>query len=444
MCQNILALLVSLFSFSALAQTPLSLEQAIEAGLANSLQLKGAQTNIAIAENNNNWANAGKAPTIDASLGFNNSFLFQENPASVLLEQTSLNNALVPGLNLNWTLFNGYRIKFTKAQLDQLEAQSQLNARTIVEGIVQEITLNYYQALVQQSQLDVLEEVLSLSRDRIAYEKARQEFGQAVTFDLLQTRDAYLNDSTNYILQQNNLDASLRNLKLAMRENDLSIEYRLSDSLGFDPQNYKLESLEQDLLSQNNSLKLQQLNRELTNINTRIQESARYPTVSLGAGLNYTASLANGEQVFSFNPDPQTISGARANAINSFVNITASYRLFDGGIRKRSIENAQKQEIIAQYNTEDLKQQLRTQLANTLAGYEAQRRLVEVTQSRVENDRQNLDIARERFQGGLISSFDYRTIQLNFINANQNLLNALFNLKSTEVELMRLTGKLIN
>jgi outer membrane protein TolC len=297
---------------------------------------------------------------------------------------------------------------------------------------------------VQQNQLEVLEEVLALSRDRIAYEEARQEFGQSVTFDLLQTRDAYLNDSTNYILQKNNLDAALRNLKLAMREDDLSTEYRLSDSLGFKPTDYALEALEQDLLSQNNSLKLQQLNRELANINTRIQESARYPTVSLGAGLNFNASLANGEQVFSFSPEPQTIDGARANTFNSFVNVTASYRLFDDGIRKRSIENAQKQELIAQYNTEDLKQQLRIQLANTLAGYDAQRRLVDVSRARVENDRQNLAIARERFQGGLISSFDYRTIQLNFINANQNLLNALFNLKSTEVELLRLTGKLVN
>lgn len=441
---TILNLLVLLLFASdpAWSQETLTLEEAIEKGLANSFLLKSAEEGVAIAQNQNNWAEAGKLPNVNATLGFNNSFLFQENPASVLLEQTNLNNSLNPGINLSWMLYNGKRIQFTKEQLQQLEYQSNLSAQAMVETLVQQISLAYYQTILQQKQLAVFEKVLGLSKDRIRYEQAKQEFGQSVTFDLLQTQDAYLSDSANFVLQLNNLETAHRNLNLSMQEKDLSKRYVLIDTMEVTTEVYDFAQLEDDLLAQNNDLQLQRLARELAQINTRIQEANRKPMVSLGSGLSYNASLANGEQKFSFSPEPQTINGARANAFNAFINISASYPIYDGGIRKRAVENAVKQELIAQYATENLKQQLQSQLANTLAGYNTQKQQVDLAVNRMDKAAQNLAIAAERFRGGLISSFDYRTIQLNFVNAGQNLAIARFNLKSTEIELQRLTGRI--
>ena len=72
-----------------------------------------------------------------------------------------------------------------------------------------------------------------------------------------------------------------------------------------------------------------------------------------------------------------------------------------------------------------------------------QKRVVTLTEQLVSNARENLGIAEERFKGGLINSFDYRAVQLAFINAEQSRLAAIFNLKSTETELIRLTGGLV-
>ena len=79
----------------------------------------------------------------------------------------------------------------------------------------------------------------------------------------------------------------------------------------------------------------------------------------------------------------------------------------------------------------------------SLATFNNQRQLVLLTQNLIENAEENLRIADERFKGGLITSFDYRTIQLNFINASQARLNAIFNLKTTETDLIKLIGGLI-
>jgi outer membrane protein len=69
--------------------------------------------------------------------------------------------------------------------------------------------------------------------------------------------------------------------------------------------------------------------------------------------------------------------------------------------------------------------------------------VVGLSNSLVENARRNIEIAEERFRGGLISFFDYRSIQLSYLNATQTRLNALFNLKTTETELLRLSGGLL-
>ena len=101
------------------------------------------------------------------------------------------------------------------------------------------------------------------------------------------------------------------------------------------------------------------------------------------------------------------------------------------------------EELIAQLNIDDFKRNLSNQLQNTLANYNNQLQLLQLTENLIENAKQNLQIGKERFEGGLISSFDYRAIQLAFVNASQARLNAIFNLKTTETELMRLTGQLV-
>ncbi len=444
---NILIFIVILLSFplSNLAQEPLSLQQAVAQGIDNNYQVKIAAQNVEIASNNNNWGTAGAYPNVNLNLDWSNAFTNTSNPASVLVESSILSNGLAPSATASWTLFDGFRIRLTKDQLEELERQSNINSKIAIENTVQAIVLAYYQILIQEEQLQVLKELLDLSRDRIDYQEVRKEFGQAGTFDLLQDQDAYLNDSTNYLVQQTNLQNAFRNLALAMGITDQRMEYELTDPLVFDAPNYSLEELKTEMFANNYNLRNLQANRSLAQINTQLQEAAKYPTVTINTGVSYNADLANGNQVFNFGgtENENNVAGVRSNTFNGFINLSASYNLFNGGVRKRNIENAQTQELIAQLNIEDLKLQLGNQLENIYATYNNQKQLVKLTENLLNNAGLNLKIAEERFKGGLINSFDYRTIQLAYINASQARLNAFFNLKVTETELLRLVGRLV-
>jgi len=433
---------MSLFVINtSIAQEDLSLVDAIKIGLENNFQIKIAEQNIDIAKRNNNWQSAGRTPTVDLSAQWNNSYNFQKNPASFFADLTTLSSGISPSANANWVFFDGYRTQNTKKQLEQLEAQSEQNKAVTIENSIRQIMLAYYQALIQKEQINVLEEVINLSRDRINEQTIRKEFGQAGAFDVLQSQDAYLNDSTTYLIQINTFENAIRNLNLAMGVDDFEKNYTLTDELIYEAPDYEFTSLEEMLFSKNRNLQNLLINRELANINSSLQESARYPRLSVGAGLAYNPSLTDGSGTLASGA-PLEIDAAIAQNLNANINLTATYNLYNGGQTNRNIENAKVQEMIAQLSIEDQKRRLSGQLAVTLANYNNQKNLLQLTENLVENAKRNLEISEERFKAAQISSFDYRTIQLSYINASQARLNAYFNLKITEVDIMQLVGGL--
>ena len=420
----------------------LSLAEAVNQALQNHLQIKISDANQAIAQNNNSWEAAGRFPTISLILNSQNSYTNANNPANVALpESISYGTGVNGTLDATWVLFDGFKVRINKQQLELLETQSFGNTNIVVENIMQNVILAYYQAKLAEDQLEVVGEVLTLSADRVAYQELRQDYGQASTFDILQTQDAFLSDSSNYILQQNNFRAAIQNLNRAMGVTDISQTYTLTDQLNGDAPALDLEDLEQRLLNRNNSLQNAAINLELANINTELAESNRAPRISFSTGLSYDLSVdkINGINIFT-GEEFGTLTG---NTLNAYGNLSASYSIYSGNSRQRAIENAQVQQLMSAWSLEDLQQDLLLQLKLAYDTYNNQTQLVALNEALVENARQNLLISEERFKGGLINSFDYRTIQLSYINANQALLNAIFNLKNTETNLMRLTGDLV-
>lgn len=436
-----------LFSFSLLqigqSQESLSLAQAIEIGLKNNYQVQIAERNLEIAQNSNDWSIAGRYPNINTTLNWNSSYSNNNNPASFFPLSESLSSGIVPGIEATWTLYNGSRVRITKQQLAELENLGQGNVRIAIENTIQQIILAYYQVLVQQEQLQVRREVLDLSRARLDYAQVRQEFGQAASFDVLQSQDAYINDSTSFLIQENSYENALRNLNFAMGVDDLTLRYVPSDELQFVAQDYALQDLRTQMLANNNTLQNLFINREIAQQNTRLTEATRLPTVNLRAAASDNINFNIVSQATSVTGDERDFGGIRTNAFNAVVGFSATYNLFDWGVRNRNIENAKLQEITSQLNIEQQKRTLSTQLENTLATYDNQKQLVQVTNQLVDNAQRSLSIAGDRFEAGLINVFDYRNVQLSYINAQQSRLNAIFNLKNTETELLRLVGGLV-
>jgi outer membrane protein len=448
------------------AQDTLSLARAIQIGLQNNFDVQIGKLNLDIAKNNNNWGQAGMLPTINLIGGQPNN-VTQRKPANPFaVPGKSISDNLTGQLDVQFTLFDGFFVRLSKQRLDKLEDLSNGNARFLMENTVQGIILGYYSVLLQREQLQVLVKNKEFSKERYDYVKLRKELGGAITFDVLQEQNNYLTDSASVLQQEIFLKNSLRDLNLLLNEN-INKTYVFTEGIPFENEVYRYEDLRDKMLSSNTNLKNQYISQELVRNSTRIAESNYSPTILLNTGLNGSLDKLNANfrantgntienTVGYVNRDgnlpvyntvnetalkPQTITG---NSYGAYANFGLRFTLFNGGQIRRAVENSQVQEKIAQLSTDQLKLSLENDLLASFDLYNLRRQLVQIAQVRLQAAELNLQLGNERYKNGALSAIDLRIVQDNYQRAALENYLAIFANISSRVDLVRLTGGLLD
>ena len=414
----------------------LSLSDAIQLGLAQNFGIRIEQQNVEVANNNNTWGAAGRWPTISLGVSQNNNFRDVDNPAS-FLQGLTISNDLNPLVSVDWVLFDGFRVQANRERLQLLEELSRGNARVVIENAVQGIINQYYLVQLERERLSVLEKVFQLSKDRYQYVELQSELGSAVTFDVLQQETAFLTDSSNLVTQEITAVNARRDLNLLMGQ-EVGERYRFTDSLEVTPQQYAIEHLYERMVADNSNLATQYLNLEIAQADTRLAKTERYPRLGLSASGSYNLSRQDLSNAELLRPIEEPVTQART--LNYAAGLTLNYLLFDGGRVRRAIENSYIQQRIEQLQIDELKLTLRNDLAAAYDLYNVRKKLLSISGQTVASAELNLSLAEERFRNATINSFDYRQIQLNYLNAALENLQAKYNLIESETALLRLTG----
>lgn len=414
------------------AQQPLKLETAILKGLENNFQVQIFEEYVKTAELTNSWGTVGRYPSI--TLGLTSVNRFDDSPSQQNPDDRSelYTNRLSPYINVNWLLFNGFSVKMNKDKLELLERYSSGNSALVVENTVQSIILGYYLVLLEQERLKVLSEVKSLSGDRYEYEMIRKDIGSAVTFEVLQAKNSYLSDSTNYLLQELNVKNAYLRLNLLLGESPDS-DFILIDSFKTEIYTYDLEDLEKKMMASNKTLQNQYINQEILKKSTGIAKSATYPTISMNAGYDYNKGWY----------DLPTDNSYDRYSFDYYANFTLSFNLFNGGNTRSAIKQAGIDERIGTLETLEITQTLENLLVNQYELYDIRKQLLNVAESNLESAKLNMEIATEKYRNGSINSFNFRDVQLIYLNAASRKLNAIYDLIDTHTELLRLTGGIV-
>ncbi len=425
-------LILTLVVSTIYSQDKLSLSEAIEKGLENNYQIKITDKRVEQAKLMNNWGTVGRYPSVNIGVSLNNKF---DNAASRVVDGERDNwttNTLYPNINARWTVFNGYGIQISKEKLNLLETYSEGNAGVIIENTIQSIILAYYKVKLEQEKLEVMNTVKSLSSDRLNYMMQKFDLGSSVTYDVLQAKNAYLNDSSNYLFQKLNVKNAHLNLNLLLGE-EASNKYELNDDLYMVSETYQLGDLLDKMLSDNKTLQNQFINLEILKKEVAFKRSSLFPVVSVSTGFDH----------FNFRTKYSDQDASFSNSYDFYANVSLSFNLFNGGNTRRAIQNAQIDERIGALSIAEIQLQLKNVLANMFDLFGIRKQLFEVSEANLESAELNLKLSEEKFKAGVINSFNYRDVQLLYLNVATQRLESMYNLIDTHTELVRLTGGIL-
>lgn len=432
---------------SSIAQEKLSLSKAIEIGLTNNYDIRIEDKRVEQSSISNTWGEAGRYPNLDLNINQVNNLT--NNVKVAFPTQTRgeiLVNSINPAVSLNWTIFNGQKVKISKHRLEKLQQESQGNASIVVSNTVQAIILGYYLAVLEKERLEEFKKQMELSGDKYNYLKIKADLGSAVTTDLLLEEGNYLTDSTNYINQQFNYRNSIRNLNLLLAVNIPDNEYDLTDDLNVALEELDLQELINSMNSGNVDLKKQYLSQAVFKYDHQFEKAARYPTLNFNANFNDNRQRLDLSGATFFTGDGFTSGPSGSFNSNTRViqaNFTVTFNLFNGGKINRTIQNALIQDDIGNVQINKLKSSLTRDLAEAYDQYNIRKQLHAITLRKKEVAEQNLEITGEKFKNGTISSFDFRTVQNNRLIAAIQELQSVYNLIDSRVTLLRLTGGIL-
>lgn len=426
-------LLIALFAVMAISTTAqekqaLSLEDAVNTALENNYGIITIQKDQELAELKNNWGTVGALPNIRfvGSGNYSEEFDSEYGYTSENLKAT---------IELQQTIFRGFSVRIQKNRLEALEKLSEENVSLVVENTIFNVILSYYNILLAQEQVDIARSSMDLSKDRYQRVQERKEIGSAKSYEVLQAKNAFLEDSSEYLSAQLSYNNAVRELNYLMAE-PMEKKYRFTSDFKADTTSFSRSVLTDKMLENNKTLRNQYINLELAKLDIKSAKSAYYPSLSLNASVGYSESETSYEisgQAFDQNPD----------GYNASVGISLSYTLFNGNQRKRALEAAKIERQISDIEREQMIQDLKNQLAQEYELYNVRIQLLTVAKENLEAAELNLKISREKYRNGTINSFNFRDVQQIHQNAAYRFQQAVFNVIQSYHTLLRLTGGII-
>ena len=418
-------------------ETLLSKQEVISRALEENFGILLAENEVEIADNNQSIWNSGYLPTLTGLAGANydlNDRITEPEDSETIIQNGIESNRYNASINLGYTLFDGlgrfYNYKSLKEQYDL----SQLEARETLENTILQIMSVYYEIARLSENVNVLEETLNISQNRVTRAQYQFDYGQVNNLAVLNARVDVNNDSIALIETEQQLRNTKRDLNVLLNREVNNNQFEVDTTVNF-VTDLELENFVDEAEMNNVSLLQIEQNLEISDYDIKINKSGYLPTVDLTGsyGWNKNRSAAT-----AFFPGSTTTTDGFA------AGVSLTWDIFDGGRTKVLVENSkiryENQEIIK----ERLQTEIRRDIANALGNYRNKLYILKVQEENVETNLDNFSRSEEQYKLGRITSIEFRQAQINLLDARTSLNLAKYDAKLAELQVLQLTGQLLN
>jgi len=433
-------LCLSVMSFAQ--QKELTLKDAIRYALENKADAEKARLEVTKSEYKIQEVRANALPNISASGGMvynpklqatyidGSAFSFLGAPSGPMKmemgQKWSANaEAKLTQVLFNQTVFMGLKAARTTREFYMLNQQ--LTENEIIEKVAQA----YYQVYQTRQTLENIESNLALTEKTANVVKGLNQSGLSKKIDVDRTTVAV-----------NNLKSARQQALNGVQLSENALKYMIGMPMsevitlpkeGFEA-NYDL-AFEKGNSNTRIELQVLEKQKQLLDLNTKVQRAALYPSLALQATYGY---LSMGPKTPIIYGKKDKVYGADYSAITLGVNIP----IFSGFGTRAKIHQAQIESQALEATLKD------TRLAMDLAYENAHSRLTNNLLT-IDSQKENVKLAEEvllntqnNYQQGLASLTDLLEAERSLSDAKNNYTNALLDYKLAEIQLLKSQGKL--
>ncbi|MGV8815595.1 MAG: TolC family protein [Gelidibacter sp.] len=426
-----LCVFVGHFSFQIQAQDLLTLEEAVKITLNNNYDIRLSNNSLKADSLGVSPGFAGMLPRVFAQGTTSNSIqnISQTRSDGNVIElDNAKNNNISYGVGLDWTIFDGLRMFARYDQLKELEKLGKAELQSTVLNRVSDVMITYYDLVQQQQQLRALDSTLVISEQRVELADNRFSIGKASKLEVLNAKVDLNTDKTLHIRQiERYINTKIRLNEIMAR--DTNIDFKVNDEVLI-ATDLQLPELERLATTQNPDLQAQLINKRISELELKQIKGNRFPRISATTGYNFSDS----ESSLGFT--------TKNNARGLNYGFAASIDIFNGSNQNRNEKIAKLQIENSSIAIEQQTQTIKSQLHTAFQTYLTNLSLIDLETNNEEIAKENLDITLAKYKIGTIPTIEFRTAQLNYINATLRLSNAIYETKLSEVTLKQLAGSL--
>jgi outer membrane protein TolC len=420
------------FSFFVKGQNTLTLQEAIGIALEQNYGIQIVKLEQLADAAQVYKSNAGIGPTVDWNVGLN---LGGNNVNQKFTDGRIINRwgrTINPSTNLSVgiTLFDGGRMNATYDRLGLLSEFGMEESKLMIQSTVVQIMEVYYDINRQKSTLNYLNTIIKYYQEQVKITEERWKVGKGSKLDFLQSQINLNAQLSEMAIAENNLKNAKITLNGLLNRNPNEV-YDI-ENVQTSANVYQLETLANLAKTKNRDILLLQKARQISLKQEEQFEADRKPTISLNGSLGY-----------NFNSSTAGFLVSNSNVFSS-VGIASRWNLYDGNHRKNQIAISKINTQIIEKQQANLDAQILTDLTLAFNQYRSDEELLAFEEQNKLLAEENLSIALEKFRLGGSSILELNEAQRGLDTALNRLVNAEYNIKISELELLLLSGGLVD